>query len=147
MLKGCDIYHGLWAFEGRKMAGPHKTYRIDSNYLKNELDIMQISMRNLGDPKSINYIGLCDKTIRRAIQEGRCSLRTAVALSKIVDIDKLLIDNDNPLVYENVILRKKFLELQKSYEELQNTLMMYKKEIKPIIYTKGVLDLLEMKDS
>lgn len=111
------------------MAERYKTYRIDSNYLQNELDILQVSMRSLGNPKRANYIGLCDKTIRRAIQEGRCSLRTIMALSKIVDPDKLLVDNDDPIVYENLTLRTKYLELQKAYEECRNELTIYKKAL------------------
>lgn len=109
-------------------------YKIDSEYFRNEIKSKKISIRELGRPNSPYYIGITERTIRRALKNKKCSIATAMAMSKIVNLDQLLIDPmSSPiqnyldhLLYtiallskENGELRERLSVAEQAYAELQ----------------------------
>lgn len=109
-------------------------YKIDSEYFRNEIKSKKISIRELGRPNSPYYIGITEKTIRVALKNKRCSITTAMAMSNIVDLDRLIIDSTNVpirtyfdhllhtvalLSKENGELRERLSIAEQAYSELQ----------------------------
>lgn len=81
---------------------------IDPIAFKQELKNQGISVRSLGNPKSPNYIGLTSRTIQRGLKDGRFSVRTINALSKIINVDNFVIDvhyDIDLLIRENAELK------------------------------------------
>ncbi len=69
-------------------------YPINPEWFKEALADREISIRSLGNPDSIYFIGLSDKTIFRGVKNGWFSKKTLDKLSDILDIEDFLIEPD-----------------------------------------------------
>lgn len=97
--------------------------RICGFLLRQELNSRGISVRSLGNPNSDNYIGLSAKTIERGLKYEQMSEKTLDALSKIIDIDYILMDETyeeeaKRLRKENADLKKKLNKIKKILETI-----------------------------
>ncbi len=95
--------------------------RICGFLLRQELNSRGISVRSLGNPNSDNYIGLSAKTIERGLKYEQMSEKTLDALSEIIDIDYILMDETyeeeaKRLRKENADLKKKLNKIKKILE-------------------------------
>jgi len=85
-------------------------YPINPEWFKEALDDRGISIRSLGNPDSIFFIGLSDKTIFRGLKNGWFSEKTLNKLSDILDIEDFLVKPDYETELE--ILRQENKELR-----------------------------------
>ena len=112
---------------------------IDPTMFKQELKSQGISIRSLGNPKSPNYIGLTDKTIQRGLKDGRFSVRTIDALSKIINIDNFVINvhyDIDLLVQENAKLKLENDALRSQNDFLKDQLNSLNTYISSILYAR-----------
>lgn len=113
-------------------------YRIDSEYFRSEIKSKKISIRELGRPNSPHYIGITEKTIRLALKNKRCSMTTAMAMSNIVNLDRLIIDSINipirtyfdHLVHTVALLSKENEELHEELSFIKQAYAALQKEMK-----------------
>lgn len=114
---------------------------IIPSLFRDELDSLGISIASFDDPESLNYIGICSRTIRRGIVNGYFSRNTIEALSDIMDVDRFVIDMDYKqiedlekerykLLSENARLKKENDKLHAENHELKKTLKFIQKVIK-----------------
>ena len=69
-------------------------YPINSEWFKEALDDRGISIRSLGNPDSIFFIGVSDKTIFRGLKNGWFSKKTLDKLSDILDVEDFVVEPD-----------------------------------------------------
>lgn len=69
--------------------------KISGELLKAELKKKGLSIRRIGNKYSPEYIGVSDRTIGRCIRDGHMTIKTLDALSKVVDINAFIIEDDD----------------------------------------------------
>lgn len=92
-------------------------YPINPERFKEALADRGISIRSLGNPNSIFFIGLSDKTIFRGLKNGWFSKKTLEKLSDILDVEDFLIEPDYETELE--ILRKENEELRELLSKIK----------------------------
>lgn len=93
-------------------------YPINPKLFKEALHDRGISIRSLGNPDSIFFIGVSDKTIFRGLKNGWFSKETLNKLSNILDIGDFLVKPNYETELE--ILRKENEELRAIISKIKN---------------------------
>jgi len=73
---------------------PDRIY-IDSHKLREALEFNNISILSLGNKDSANYIGVSERTIRRGLKAGYFSPRTMLKLSRFIDMNRFVKNNED----------------------------------------------------
>ena len=63
---------------------------IKADVFRDALELNDISIRDLGNPDSTNYVGVSEKTIRRGIKNGWYSKNTMRHLSKVINMNRFV---------------------------------------------------------